>query len=61
MRPEVLLRLAVRGEPDVFFLRQRGREVAAAVGLDQQDQSRVATVLSDRPTAAAVSSTVRPA
>ena len=47
MRPDGLLRLAVRGEPDVFLLRQRGREVAAAVGLDRQDQIRVATALSD--------------
>lgn len=47
MKHAHLLRLSVRGEPDVFLLRQRGREVAAAVGLDAQDQIRVATVLSD--------------
>jgi signal transduction histidine kinase/CheY-like chemotaxis protein len=44
---EDLLRLAITGEPDVFLVRQRGREVAEAVGLESQDQIRVATVLSD--------------
>ncbi len=47
MRNTQLLRLRARGEEDVFLLRQRGREVAAAVGLDAQDQIRVATALSD--------------
>ncbi|GAA3853534.1 ATP-binding protein [Saccharothrix violaceirubra] len=42
-----LLRLVARREPDVFLLRKSGREVAAAVGLDGQDQVRVATALSD--------------
>jgi signal transduction histidine kinase len=42
-----LLRLTIAGERDVFLVRQRGREVAAAVGLESQDQIRVATVLSD--------------
>ncbi|GLY50594.1 ATP-binding protein [Lentzea sp. NBRC 102530] len=42
-----LLRLVVGEEPDVFLLRQRGRQVAASVGLDGQDQIRVATALSD--------------
>jgi signal transduction histidine kinase/CheY-like chemotaxis protein len=44
---EELLRLAITGEPDVFLVRQRGREVAEAVGLESQDQIRVATALSD--------------
>jgi signal transduction histidine kinase len=44
---EELLRLAVAGEPDVFLVRQRGREVAESVGLESQDQIRVATALSD--------------
>jgi signal transduction histidine kinase len=44
---EQLLRLSVRGEADVFLLRQRGREVARAIGLETQDQIRVATALSD--------------
>src|SRR4030088_2581910 len=47
MTPVVLLRLQIRGEQDVFFLRQRGREVARAVGQDAQDQIRVAAALSD--------------
>ncbi|HUQ55005.1 hybrid sensor histidine kinase/response regulator [Lentzea sp.] len=42
-----LLRLSVGDERDVFLLRQRGRQVAAAVGLDGQNQIRVATALSD--------------
>ncbi|ANZ40245.1 histidine kinase [Lentzea guizhouensis] len=42
-----LLRLVVGDERDVFPLRQRGREVAAAVGLDGQNQIRMATALSD--------------
>ncbi|HEX5407227.1 MAG TPA: ATP-binding protein [Pseudonocardiaceae bacterium] len=42
-----LLRLTITGEQDVFLVRQRGREVATAVGLHSQDQVRVATVLSD--------------
>jgi hypothetical protein len=42
-----LLRLTIAGEQDVFLVRQRGREVAIAVGLDSQDQIRVAAALSD--------------
>ncbi|KOV83251.1 ATP-binding protein [Nocardia sp. NRRL S-836] len=42
-----LLRLAISEERHVFELRQRGRAVAAAVGLDGQNQIRVATALSD--------------
>ncbi|MFD5829768.1 ATP-binding protein [Lentzea sp. NPDC060358] len=42
-----LLRLPIGDERDVFLLRQRGRQVAAAVGLDGQNQIRVATALSD--------------
>ncbi|MER7168215.1 ATP-binding protein [Micromonospora sp. NPDC000207] len=34
-------------EHDIFLVRQRGREVAAAVGLDHQDQVRIATALSE--------------
>ncbi len=43
----VLLRVDLADKSDVFLARQRGREVAAAVGLAMQDQIRVATVLSD--------------
>ncbi|WP_328450191.1 ATP-binding response regulator [Amycolatopsis sp. NBC_00438] len=42
-----LIRLPVGAEPDVFTIRRCGREVAAAAGLEGQDQVRVATVLSD--------------
>lgn len=42
-----LLRLVIKAEPDVFLLRQRGRQVAAAAGLDGQNQIRTATALSD--------------
>lgn len=42
-----LVRLVIEAEPDVFLLRQRGRQVAAAAGLDGQNQIRMATALSD--------------
>ena len=42
-----LVRLRIAAEADVFAARQRGRTVAALVGLDNQDQVRVATALSE--------------
>ncbi|MER7439962.1 sensor histidine kinase [Micromonospora avicenniae] len=42
-----LLQMPLRVEHDIFVVRQRGREVAAAVGLEHQDQVRVATALSE--------------
>jgi signal transduction histidine kinase len=42
-----LLALRVAGEQDVFLARQRGRDVAALVGLEHQDQVRVATAISE--------------
>jgi signal transduction histidine kinase len=39
--------LQLRDERDVFAARQSGREVAAAVGLEDQDQVRIATALSE--------------
>ncbi|MGI5184599.1 ATP-binding protein [Dactylosporangium sp. CA-152071] len=45
--PEPLLRMTLREDQDVFVVRQRGREVAAAVGMEHQDQVRVATALSE--------------
>lgn len=42
-----LLQLGLRVEHDIFLLRQRGREVANAVGLEHQDQIRIATALSE--------------
>ena len=42
-----LLEIDVSVEADVFSARQFGRDVAAAVGLDEQDQTRLATVVSE--------------
>ncbi|MEV1288222.1 sensor histidine kinase [Micromonospora sp. NPDC049679] len=44
---EPLLTMAIREEHDIFVVRQRGREVAAALGLEHQDQIRIATALSE--------------
>jgi signal transduction histidine kinase len=45
--PGEVLRLPLVGEHDVFLARQAGREVAALVGLENQDQVRVATAFSE--------------
>jgi signal transduction histidine kinase/ActR/RegA family two-component response regulator len=42
-----LLRMTTTTERDVFTARQRGREIAEAIGLDRQDQLRLAAALSD--------------
>ncbi|NJC15225.1 signal transduction histidine kinase [Micromonospora profundi] len=42
-----LLQMTLRVEHDIFVIRQRGREVAAVVGLEHQDQVRIATALSE--------------
>ena len=42
-----LLQVALRTERDVVQARQRAREVAAALGLDNQDQIRIATATSE--------------
>jgi signal transduction histidine kinase len=47
MTDAVLLHLALRREQDIFAVRQRGREAAAALGMEHQDQIRIATALSD--------------
>lgn len=44
---DLIYSLELRGERDVFAARQSGREVAAAVGLEEQDQVRIATALSE--------------
>jgi signal transduction histidine kinase len=44
---EELHRTVIGTEQDVFVVRQRGREAAAGLGLDHQDQVRVATALSE--------------
>jgi signal transduction histidine kinase len=45
--PEPLMRMRLRVAQDVFAVRQLGREVARAVGMEQQDQTRLATALSE--------------
>jgi signal transduction histidine kinase len=45
--PGLLMRIPLRVEQDIFVVRQLGREVARAVGLEQQDQTRLATALSE--------------
>ncbi|MFL6119257.1 ATP-binding protein [Actinophytocola sp.] len=42
-----VLRMTSSAERDVFTVRQRGREIAEAIGLDRQDQLRLAAALSD--------------
>jgi signal transduction histidine kinase/CheY-like chemotaxis protein len=42
-----LLRVAIRYERDVVLARQRAREIAALVGFDIQDQTRIATAVSE--------------
>jgi signal transduction histidine kinase/CheY-like chemotaxis protein len=42
-----VLRMTSATERDVFTVRQRGREIAEAIGLDRQDQLRLAAALSD--------------
>ena len=42
-----LLSMAIRHEQDVVAVRQKARQVAAAVGFDGQDQTRIATAISE--------------
>jgi signal transduction histidine kinase/CheY-like chemotaxis protein len=42
-----VLRMTSVTERDVFTVRQRGREIAEAIGLDRRDQLRLAAALSD--------------
>ena len=42
-----LLRMEIRQENDVVLVRQRARQVAAALKFDSQDQTRIATALSE--------------
>ncbi|XVU25667.1 ATP-binding protein [Actinoplanes sp. CA-054009] len=46
-RSEQLMRMRLRVAQDIFAVRQLGREVAREVGLEQQDQTRIATALSE--------------
>ncbi|UBU11461.1 ATP-binding protein [Nonomuraea gerenzanensis] len=47
MRAAPLATIRVRDDHDVFAMRRMGREVAAAAGMSEQDQIRVATALSE--------------
>ena len=42
-----ILRVAIRYERDVVMARQRARQIAARVGFDVQDQTRIATAVSE--------------
>ncbi len=42
-----LLRMDIRREHDVVLVRQRARQIAAALKFDSQDQTRIATALSE--------------
>jgi signal transduction histidine kinase/CheY-like chemotaxis protein len=42
-----ILSLAIRNERDVVLARQRARQIAAAVGFDVKDQTRLATAVSE--------------
>src|SRR5579862_6258011 len=42
-----LLRMEIRYEHDVVLVRQRARQIAAALKFDSQDQTRIATALSE--------------
>jgi signal transduction histidine kinase/CheY-like chemotaxis protein len=44
---KALLTIAVRQEQDVVIARQRAREIAKIVGFDGQDQTRIATAVSE--------------
>ncbi|WP_433827985.1 sensor histidine kinase [Actinoplanes sp. CA-015351] len=44
---ESLMSMRLRIEQDIFVVRQLGREVARAVGLESQDQTRFATAISE--------------
>ncbi|WP_436760664.1 ATP-binding response regulator [Streptosporangium sp. V21-05] len=47
MTGDELVRIHVQDDQDVFAMRKLGREVAESVGLEAQDQIRVATALSE--------------
>ena len=45
--PKALVTLAIRHEQDVVIARQRAREIARLVGFEGQDQTRIATAVSE--------------
>ncbi|GGK97423.1 sensor histidine kinase [Mangrovihabitans endophyticus] len=46
-RDHLLSRMRLRIEQDIFVVRQFGREVARAAGMESQDQTRLATAISE--------------
>ena len=42
-----LLRMEIRREHDVVLVRQRARQIAASLKFDSQEQTRIATALSE--------------
>src|ERR1700760_4052933 len=44
---KALLTIAIRQEQDVVIARQRAREIARIVGFEAQDQTRIATAVSE--------------
>src|SRR5246127_206831 len=44
---KVLLTVGIRYEQDVVVARQRARQIAALLGFDGQDQTRIATAVSE--------------
>ena len=44
---KTILTLVVRYEPDIVIARQRTRQIAGLLGFDAQDQTRLATAVSE--------------
>src|SRR4051812_42149289 len=42
-----IVTVGITNEQDVVFARQRARQIAASLGFDQQDQTRIATSVSE--------------
>lgn len=47
MKLQPIITIELRSDPDVVLARQRGRQAAAALGFDLQDQTRIATATSE--------------
>src|SRR4051812_30171004 len=45
--PQRIISVEIRSEQDVVLARQRARQIAASLGFDMQDQTRIATALSE--------------
>ena len=42
-----ILSVSLKAEPDIVFARQRARQLAGLLGFDRQDQTRIATAVSE--------------